>query len=161
LITRGYEHLYLLYSYEHKELSQNTIQGCYEALDEHGISRDVLELFSCRTHDPEPYYKTTMEKIEYQGKRIGIFAWDDQTAIGVYRAVSDKGLNIPEQVGIVGFDDIKLARFFPKSLTTIHCPKIEMGQRAAERLIQQITSDAKLESQKLMLPLKLIVRETT
>jgi LacI family transcriptional regulator len=161
LIERGYEELYFLYSFQHMEQSRNSIYGCYEALDSKNVPRDSFRLLFCETRNLETFYSITARKIHYNGKRIGIFVWDDEMAVGVYRALVEKGLNIPEQAGLVGFDDINISRYLPKALTTIHYPKYEMGEKGTERLIKRLTRKEGFEPESMQLDLKLIERETT
>jgi len=76
------------------------------------------------------------------------------------RAVTEKGLAIPDPVGLVGFDDIRIARYLPKALTTVHYPKFEMGRLGAEMLIRRIESGESRDPEHVVLDLKLIPRET-
>ncbi|HPG39662.1 MAG TPA: LacI family DNA-binding transcriptional regulator [bacterium] len=161
LISSGFEKLFYFYSFQHMEQSRKSIQGCFEALKEANAPREMLQLLFCETHELETYYKMALDNIHYQNQRIGLFVWDDEMAIGVYRAVVEKGLAIPDQVGIIGFDDIKISSYLPKALTTIHYPKTEMGQKSAERVIQRLTSEEPLAIKNIMLDLQLIKRETT
>ena len=161
LVECGYKQLYYMYSFRHMEQSRASIQGCYEALDVYGYPHNKLELLFCETHELETYYRKTMDNIRYSDQRIGIFVWDDEMAVGVYRALTEKGYDIPGQVGIVGFDDIKISQYLPKSLTTIRYPKYETGERAAERLMQCLASEEKIPVKNIEMGLQLIKRETT
>ena len=69
-----------------------------------------------------------------------IFAFNDEVAIGVISAALRRGLRVPEDISIVGFDDSPLASMFWPGLTTIHHPIAEMTQRACEMLIEKIES---------------------
>ncbi len=88
-----------------------------------------------------------------------IFAINDEMAIGVYRGLQERGYRIPEDVSIMGYDDIDLADFVMPKLTTIHQPAFEMGQVATELLIERI-QNPRLAHQDKQLPLELIVRDS-
>ncbi len=86
----------------------------------------------------------------------------DIVAIGAFREALDAGLRVPEDLSVVGFDDIPVSAFIHPSLTTVAVPKWEMGQRAAEVLQSRIQGDgAASPPQRLVLPTTLIVREST
>ena len=77
------------------------------------------------------------------------FADNDLIAVGAMRALKAKGYRIPDDIAIVGFDNIEFSNIVEPSLTTIHVPKKEMGQIAAERLFHLIekkeTTPVKIE----------------
>ena len=66
------------------------------------------------------------------------FADNDHIAIGAMKALKEAGYRIPEDVAVVGFDDIPLCEFFDPPLTTIHVPKHVMGETAVHRLIEMV-----------------------
>ena len=81
-------------------------------------------------------------------------------AIGVYSAIMEKGLRIPEDVGIIGYDNIKTSKYFPKPLTTVNNPSFEIGAKAAEILINKIESKNSTKIEKITIKPELIIRET-
>ena len=70
-----------------------------------------------------------------------MFVYNDLSALGFERAVLDKGLRVPEDVAIVGFDDIKRGVVAPVPLTTIHQPTDEIGALAFEYLVRRIEGE--------------------
>jgi LacI family transcriptional regulator, galactose operon repressor len=89
-----------------------------------------------------------------------LFAFNDTSAIGAMRAFLDAGLRVPEDVSVVGFDDIQSAAFQNPSLTTVRQPLAQMGEIAARSLLQRIASgDSKPES--LTVQPQLVVRDST
>lgn len=102
----------------------------------------------------------------------GIFCGNDLIALGAIKKLKERGLKVPEDVGIVGFDDIYLASLVEPPLTTIKQPNYEMGYKAAELLIKNIEKirldTIKYENKEdfvkentLLLPTELIVRKST
>lgn len=90
----------------------------------------------------------------------GIFAANDQMAIGAMKALKEQGFNIPEDIKVVGFDNTFVASIVEPSLTTINVPKYKLGTLAAETLINRIENDSAGTSS-LELPINLIVRQST
>ena len=90
----------------------------------------------------------------------GIFAANDQMAVGAIHALRDARINVPEQVKIVGFDDTFISSVSSPALTTIHVPKYEMGMKAAEMLLERIEKSKKVVSVS-NLDLELMVRAST
>jgi LacI family transcriptional regulator len=90
-----------------------------------------------------------------------VFAVSDKTAIGAYRAALDRGLKIPNDVSIVGFDDIEMAQALNPPLTTAQVSGEVMGRVAAERLLNMIEvpgQDVSVTSIKWTIPTKLVKR---
>jgi len=93
-----------------------------------------------------------------------IFAGNDQMALGAYTFIRERGLTIPEDIGIVGFDNIAESEFFYPSLTTIQHDHIQVGTLAVEELIRIIDAFEKnqeVEHRVTMLEPELLVRESS
>ncbi len=89
-----------------------------------------------------------------------LFAYNDVAAIGAIRALQEAGLRVPDDVSVMGFDDIREAGFYTPSLTTVRQPLGQMGEIAAQTLLDQLESNAEFQPQILVEPL-LVVREST
>ena len=89
-----------------------------------------------------------------------IFAGSDQQALGVYEAARQRGLRIPQDLSVVGFDDLPAARWVSPPLTTIRQPLADMGRVAAE-MLGSLIDGVPLRSQRVELATELIVREST
>ena len=89
-----------------------------------------------------------------------IFAGNDESAAGVYRTAYLRGLKIPDDLTIIGFDDSPLASRLCPSLTTMRQPIRDMGRLAAEKLIAQITSTDAVPAATSFFP-HLVVRESS
>ncbi|WP_039054920.1 ribose operon transcriptional repressor RbsR [Enterobacter sp. Bisph1] len=86
-----------------------------------------------------------------------VFMGNDAMAVGAYQALYQAGLKIPQDMAIVGYDDIELARYMTPPLTTIHQPKDELGELAIDVLIHRIAEPG-LQQQRLQLTPVLIER---
>jgi LacI family transcriptional regulator len=89
-----------------------------------------------------------------------VFAHNDLSAAGAIHAFRAAGLRVPDDVAVVGFDDIPLARHTDPSLTTIHQPLIDMGEAAARMLVAAIDGQAHA-SETALLPTNLVIRDST
>ena len=90
-----------------------------------------------------------------------ILAGNDVVAFGAMTALRNAGLRIPEDVAVVGFDDVPLAEHASPPLTTVRLPAVDMGRRAAERLIRRIEGRPDPEGATDLLPTELIVRASS
>ena len=95
-----------------------------------------------------------------QGRLTAVFAGSDQQALGVYEAARQRGLRIPQDVSVVGFDDLPVARWVSPPLTTVRQPLAEMGRVAAE-VLGDLIDGVPPRSRRLELSTELIVREST
>ena len=89
-----------------------------------------------------------------------VFVASDVVAVGALLAIKQAGLRIPEDIALVGFDDIPLAEYFDPPLTTIRLPAYELGWAGGERLIRIIQGEG-LTDLSLLLETKLITRQST
>jgi DNA-binding LacI/PurR family transcriptional regulator len=102
-----------------------------------------------------------VQRILAGGERFtALFAFNDVSAIGAIRALRDAGIKVPEDVAVIGFDDIPSAAYSSPSLTTIRQPLRRMGEIAAQTLLGRLRSSNKAPSEVAVEP-ELIVREST
>ena len=90
-----------------------------------------------------------------------IVCFNDQQALGVMIALLELGIRVPDDISIVGNDDIYYARIYPIPLTTIRAPQHEIGRKAAEILIRSIESQVAPPTEKIVLETEFIVRKST
>lgn len=90
-----------------------------------------------------------------------LFAFDDASAIGAIRAFLDAGLTVPEDISVIGFDDIQTAAFYNPRLTTVRQPLREMGQTAARVLLDRLKSDGRGEGSFVVVEPQLMIRDST
>jgi LacI family transcriptional regulator len=110
---------------------------------------------------PEIGYKPMQELLEKTRDFTAIFCFNDIAAIGAIRALKDAGLRVPEDVSVVGFDDIQSAAYSTPSLTTVRQPLFEMGQRGAQILLERIANRETRNATEIVMAPELIVREST
>jgi LacI family transcriptional regulator len=102
--------------------------------------------------------KAAAEIIQADPTITAIFALNDKMALGAIRKLTELGRRVPEDIAVVGFDDIPQASFSIPSLTTVHQPLYEIGKQSCERLIELIHN--KVERVQEVIPIYLTVRES-
>jgi len=110
---------------------------------------------------PEFGYLPMKTLLEKRRDFTAVFCFNDIAAIGAMRAIYDAGLRVPDDISVVGFDDILSAAYQRPSLTTVRQPLREMGSRGAQMLLKMIANpEAETIAETVMQP-ELIVREST
>ncbi|MCK4966821.1 LacI family DNA-binding transcriptional regulator, partial [bacterium] len=161
LIEKGYEKIYYIYSLSSIHTCDERIKGCKKAFKKHKIPMEQLKLLDCK-RSFDDYYNITKNNVNYAGERIGIFGWDDDLSAVICRAVIDKGLKIPEEVGVIGYDNVEMSKYSIVPLTTIHNPSYKIGIKATEILLEMIESGRELkEHKRVVLKPRLIIRESS
>ena len=111
--------------------------------------------------EPEIAYGPTRALLERVGDLTALFCFNDTTAMGAIRAIKDAGLDVPGDISVVGFDDTTSAAFSTPSLTTVHQPLFEMGQKGAQLLLERIANREKQFPAEIEMSPELVVREST
>lgn len=138
--------------------SLDRIAGYRAALESAGITIDP-ELIRPGNHDQATGYEQTCALLDLPDPPTAIFAGCDVQAMGVYSALRARGIRIPEQMSVIGFDDVQLSALVTPTLTTIHQPLAEMGRTATSMLLRLIAGEP-LDSIRAELTTSLIVRES-
>jgi len=112
----------------------------------------------------EESFGNTLKYFKNKSKKdypTAIVCFNDQQALAVITALKKLGIHIPEDISIVGNDDIYYAKIYPVPLTTIRAPKEEIGKTAAEILIRNIESSTIIPIERVVLDTEFIIREST
>lgn len=104
--------------------------------------------------------EATTKLLELKNKPEVIFAANDWTAVGCYEVILEKGLKIPRDVAVVGFDDIMISRHLNPPLTTIKVPTSELGQIASNVLINKILDRNHSAAQSIKIATELMIRKS-
>jgi len=160
LIENGHKDIGYLHSSVYINNFYFRKQGYLEALSEHGLRADErFEL--CLEPTIEGSYRDMRSLLEGGGLDMptAFFADNDIIAFGAMRALKEKGVKIPEDVSIVGFDDMPFCEITSPRLTTIKVFKQEMGSIAVKRLLQKMNGRESVV-QKIEVATELITRES-
>jgi DNA-binding LacI/PurR family transcriptional regulator len=129
---------------------------------ESGIKIDPQLMVYFDKEDPTPMagYPLMKQLLARKVRFTALFAYNDLSAIGAIRALKEEGLRIPQDVSVMGFDDIPGAAFHMPSLTTVRQPLTRMGEVAAQSLLQRIEDNKEFPAEIAVEP-ELVVREST
>lgn len=147
--------------YETGETAQLRTRGFTLAHQARGIPLDPSLIIPRRNFHFADGAEAMRELLDHpDGPPDAVFCYNDLVAIGAMRTLLTDGKRIPEDIAIVGFDDIEAARYLTPSLTTIAPDRDAIANLAVERLIARI-GDAKIETAELFAGHKLVIREST
>jgi LacI family transcriptional regulator, galactose operon repressor len=169
-IRVGLEHLYEL---GHRKIafmkgqpfssdSEDRWKAVVKVASDLGIELDPDLIVHLEIDDPSPQlgYPYAKELLARKKPFTALFAYNDIAAIGAIRAFQEEGLRVPQDISVVGFDDIQWAAFHTPSLTTVRQPLVKMGQIAAETVIRMI-EDSSEELAEIAIEPTLVIREST
>jgi DNA-binding LacI/PurR family transcriptional regulator len=124
------------------------------------VRPELTVQFKLLVSTPELGFEPACELLNRKVHFTAIVCYNDIAAIGAIRAMRDYGLRVPEDVSVVGFDDIQHAAFHNPSITTIRQPLHQMGLIAARALLQRVRGQATVPQILPVLP-ELVIREST
>jgi LacI family transcriptional regulator len=134
LIRAGHRRIAHIHGQSWTDPSRDRLKGYRRALAEHDILFDP-SLVLPGNWEPPTGYQHTMTLMELPDPPTAIFVANDMMAVGCYDALKERGLAIPDDVSVVGYDDREIAQFMRPGLSTVVLPHYEMGIQAAEALI--------------------------
>ncbi|EMI4156025.1 substrate-binding domain-containing protein [Vibrio parahaemolyticus] len=141
-----------------KHQAQMRYEGYKRAMNEAGLEFNanwIIESdFEC-----EGGYQAFKKMAERGTLPSSIFVSNDMMAMGVINAANELSIKVPDDLSIIGYDDIHIAKFMSPSLTTIHQPKYRLGQAAVETLVRRL-DDKSNEAQVVQLEPTLVVRNS-
>ncbi|MBN1815771.1 MAG: LacI family DNA-binding transcriptional regulator [Sedimentisphaerales bacterium] len=140
-------------------MAQDRLRGCRDQLKQCKMGLDRSHVVK-GDFSPEQGYAAMRRLLEKNPDLDGVLSANDQMAIGAIRALHESGRGVPEDVKIVGFDNIFVSSLISPSLTTVDVPRYQMGHAAAELLIHRLT-DPEAELEDVLLPIRLVVRRST
>ena len=139
--------------------SRDRFAGYQQALREANIPIDE-SLVVPTTFEAESGYEAMNRLLDLAEPPTAVFAIHDLVAIECLRAAQERGLHVPNDIAIAGFDDWRVSLTSQPPLTTTQPPLVDMGLKAMDILLQRI-ADTTLPAARLTLPVELIVRQST
>lgn len=156
LIDCGYKKIMFLGKLDVIKAARDRYNGYRQALLDNGIEFNDTWGFTADYYQEEAYQIVSgMKNMEFDA----IFAASDLMAIGAMKALLEKGMRIPSDIAIAGFDNIPNSDMLPVSLTTVDTPIFQLGEEAATMLIKLIEQQP--TKRKIELSTRLIIRQST
>jgi LacI family transcriptional regulator, repressor for deo operon, udp, cdd, tsx, nupC, and nupG len=155
LIGLGHRRIGIITGPPASPISRDRLEGVTRAAARHHLSGRLEVLVG--DYSAGSAFDATRTLIE--SGVSAIFCFSDEMAVGTLSALAEAGLSCPDQVSVLGFDDLPLARFFRPALTSIAQPKEMIGQRAVELLVELLSGNTPVRQ--LTLDHQLVVRSST
>ena len=160
LLERGHERIATIVGPREWPSAAARLEGYRRALREAGIAEDPVLVEYVSDWGLASGQAAAARLLERKVPFTAIFAQSDLIALGAIRQLRDAHLRVPDDVSIVGYDDLPVADFVEPGLTTVHQPMQEVGALAASVLLDQLTGVAELEAGARLLPAVLVERHT-
>jgi DNA-binding LacI/PurR family transcriptional regulator len=133
--------------------------GYRAALDAAGVAFDG-DLFRAGDFLPERGAAETYALLDLDDPPTAIFAGSDLQALGVYRVLRERGKQVPDDLSVVGFDDLPVASLAMPPLTTVRQPLAEMGRMAVEMILHLLEGED-VQDGRVEMPTSLVIRESS
>jgi LacI family transcriptional regulator len=159
LIGLGHRKIGLISLAEKSTAGAHRIQGYADALAEWNIEPATSRV-TFGHYAYESGYYAVKALLERDPGVTAVFAASDEMAVGALHFLVKSGRSVPEEISLMGFDDVQVARFTNPSLTTVRQPITEIGRQSAELLLTLIQGDA-IPKERINLPYEIVVRRST
>ena len=160
LVELGHRRIGVVGAPAHTEPIQRRIRGVKEALAAFNIEANPALLVTGDTQLFDMGYQAARQLMALEKPPTAIFSLTDVTAVGAIHALSELGLSVPDDVSVLGYDNIPIARYMIPQLSTVEQPIIEMGETAVALLFARL-NDPSQPSKEAVLKTRLIVRQST
>ena len=140
--------------------SYQRYEGYFRAMCEAGFKRYADRYAVMNNTNREEARATARKLLSLKNRPTAFFCANDSLAFGVYAAVSDVGLRVPNDVSVMGYDDIKMASDLEPRLTTIHQPIYEMGRRSIQMMLRQVGEGDRILPESVVLSASLVERDS-
>ena len=160
LIDRGHCNIGVVHGSMRFQTYQERMRGFQKALAEHNLKFDRKWEVEIKEHHIEAGFEAAKYLMEIEPKPTAILCFaGDYVAVGIIQALKSLGHRIPEDVAVIGYDDLEYAQIIDPPLTTVRQPVFEMGSTAMKILIEKLTEGFK-EFKRVIFDQRLIIRES-
>jgi LacI family transcriptional regulator len=160
LIDEGYKKIALLAGPEYLNISNERKEGYFEILKQNKIKIDKNLIIYC-DFNQEYAYIATKELLSMKNRPDAIFAISDRLALGAMVAIKEMGLKIPEDIGLVGFNNEPITELLTPSITSVEMFAFEMGKETAKIFIKMLHSDVDMSEEDIIIKPKLYIRQSS
>ena len=160
LIEQGYKKIAILAGPQTLGISNSRLDGYKKAMKKHDIRFDDELVTYCDFNQDFAFYATE-ELLSSKKRPDAIFAISDRMAIGAMLAIKKKGLKMPEEIGLVGFNNEPSLALFNPSISSVEQPSFEIGKLAGKIFIEQFLNNDFSSHKEVILKPKLVIRESS
>lgn len=159
LIDLGHQHIAYINGPGESPLCEDRLQGFQQALRAAGLAV-APEWIKAGDFTLASGYRCTTELLAGSHRPTALFCANDEMAIGAMQACRDAGLSLPEDMSVVGFDDIAFAAYSHPRLTTVHQPRNHIGEQVMTMMLAMLAGNTPAEP-RIVLPHELVLRDST
>lgn len=150
LIDNGHTDIAVITGNLEKEIARKRFEGVNKALADAGLSIPE-QWIQEGDFEPEGGYECMNNLLKTSAKLpTAVFCFNDVMALGAISAITEKGLNVPQDISVIGYDNVHSSRFYAPPLTTIHQSKSRLGAAALELLLERIENNEKAKEPKVL-----------
>lgn len=159
LLENGHRNILVMISGTERQYNQNRLEGVELALRDYDMTLDDIKIVRGIGTESDALEKV-YEVMRGPDRPTGIFLFNDFMAFGVYKGIRKAGFHIPDDVSIVGFDDIPHMKFLDPSLTTIRHAVKDVSSIIFDTLLEQMESNTIAEHSYVEYPCELVIRDS-
>lgn len=160
LLEQGYRKIAILAGPQNLDISNKRMEGYLKTLKKQGIRIRKDLMIHC-DFNQEYAYEATKELLSMRNGPDAIFTISDRMAIGASLAIKEKGLKMPFDIGLVGFNNEPITKLVTPTISSVEQPAFEMGKITAKLFIEMINSERDMQDEEIVLKPKLIIRESS
>lgn len=160
LLDSGHRHIGFVIGNMERETIKQRWQAVLDTLEKANAPLNQQLVYKFGDYQAQSGYKAAEYLLNCETTPTAIFAFNDMMAFGILSYAYDHKIRVPDQLSVIGFDDISMASYSVPSLTTIAQPKYELGRRVAEILLRRIQGDDS-PTATVVLPTTLVIRQST
>ena len=159
LIVLGHKRIAAITGPHGVSTSEDRVSGYQHAMSEAGLENLASVYYGAFTQASG--YELANQVLAQNPRPTAIFGANNFLSIGILKALRDANLSVPQDMSVVGFDDLPVSLIVDPILTVAAQPAYEMGQQATQLLLKRLTDDALERNQEIILPTELIVRRSS
>jgi DNA-binding LacI/PurR family transcriptional regulator len=160
LLEQGYKRIAILAGPKNLGISNSRMDGYLNALKKYKIKKDNELIIHCDFNQDYAYF-ATKELLAMKKRPDAIFTISDRMAIGAMLAIKEKGLKMPGDIGLVGFNNEPVVNLVTPAITSVEMSAFELGKAAAKLFIETMHHHGDMPAQEQILKPRLVIRESS
>lgn len=156
VIAKGHQKVLYLSGPQDSPASKERQRGYMDAMESHGLTPSIVRgdfSMECGFHEAARIAGA-------KSRPTAVFAANDMLAIGLIMGLVNLGLRVPDDIAVIGCDDIPMGALIKPSLTTVRVPMYDIGARAMELLLRLLEDEGKRPAESILMDCQLVVRES-
>ena len=160
LVEQGYKRIAVLAGPKNLAISNERLEGCIKVLKKYKLKPDPSHIVHCGFNQQNAY-EATLDLLKMKARPDAIFTISDRMAIGAMLAIKEKGLRMPADIGLVGFNNEPVTSLVTPAISSVEQPAFEIGKAAAKLFLEQMHHEEDLSGIETVLRPRLIIRDSS